>query len=110
MRSFIAATLFTAALAAPHYGAAPAAPAYGSGYGTGEESSVASYPAPSSSAYVPEVPVSTPEASSTKPGYGEETPSASSYVPEVPSETPYVPGYGTPSETPVVSFASLLKS
>jgi hypothetical protein len=97
MRSFIAATLFTAALAAPHYGAAPAAPAYGSGYGTGEESSVVSYPAvtPSSSAYVPEVPVSTPAASSTGP--------SSTYSPEMPSETPYVPGYGTPSETPMVS-------
>lgn len=44
MRAFIAATLFTAAIAAPHYGSgygsAPAAPSYGGGYGTGEEVSL----------------------------------------------------------------------
>ena len=57
MRGLIAATLFTAAIAAPHYGSY-GQPDYGNGYGTGEET-----PAVSSSypAVTPEVPSKTPE-------------------------------------------------
>ena len=43
MRGFIAATLFTAALAAPHYGSY-GQPEYGSGYSTGEETPAVSVP------------------------------------------------------------------
>lgn len=91
MRAFIAATLFTAAIAAPHYGSGYGEqPNYGSGYNTGEETTPAmSYPAVTPTPAVPSsYAVSTPEASSSVP--------AVSSSATKPSETPYVPGYGTP--------------